>query len=377
MYIIERMISIAILLLITCIASIKLSKTNDYKKIKKILVFYVIIISILSFCYIPALTSDLTRLRIMMSRVYTNMSFPRFLEIIKTTSTYTTHIYYYVVAKIGIQELVSAFSSLINYSVICYVLYDYSKKHNIRGSSVANALMLYIFIGEYLEVVSGFRSMCSFSIFFFCIYREFFNNKNILSNIIFYLIAIGFHNAVVPLVIIRFIYLLFQKEKNMFVKIFNYFLFISLLLFSLKYGTTIIESTTNKANNYLDHEVFYYFWSFLSSVLQIVLVIYVYLTNKDIIKEKIPKTYRNLFIIILLLDMVFIFIEYSIFRRYSRVVIMLFLPIIMECFNYERLESTKLLIKKKNIIYYLLLVLIMLIEVSRGDLCGIKFFTLK
>ena len=211
MYIAERIISIAIFLTITFITAIKLSKTNDYKVIKKTLVTFVIILSLLSFFYIPQLSSDLTRLRIMYENRYVGMNFEKYIEILKTTSIYTTHTYYYLISKIGIIELISVFSCIINYSIICYILYDYAKNRNINGFSIANAFLVYIFIGEYVEVVSGFRSMCSFTLFFFCIYREFFKNKTILSDIIFYLLAIGFHNAVVPLVFIRLIYLLFQK----------------------------------------------------------------------------------------------------------------------------------------------------------------------
>ena len=214
MYIYERIISIAIYLIINFIIAICISKTNDnYRKIKKIFIIYVICVTVLSYFYIPAETADLTRLRVYVKNTYIGMQFKDYLEILKSTSTFTTHTFYYLVAKTGIKELLSVISCIINYAIMCHIIYDYSKNHNIKCHSVDNALKLYISIGEFLEVISGLRTMCAFSIFILCIYREFFKEKKIISNIFLYLLAIGFHNAIVPIVIIRFIFLLVVRRS--------------------------------------------------------------------------------------------------------------------------------------------------------------------
>ena len=375
MYITERIISIAIYLLLSLFVIVGIAKSGrDYKKIKRWMIFYVISLCILSYFYIPAETSDLTRLRELVNTTYSNMSFDKYLQMLGETSTYTTHTYYYIVARIGVTELISVLSCFINYSIICYVLYDYGKRNNIRGSSIAKALLLYVSIGGYLEVVSGFRSMCAFSLLFLCIYREFFQGKRVSTNLLLYFISIGFHNAVVPLVFFRFVFLLFQKEEHLVRRIFNYVVVIVLAIIMVRFGSTIIEATTTKAQTYLDNEIFSYFWTYLSSAITVLMEIYFLFVNRKIINNKVQKSYTIFFILFAILDLVSISLDYSIFRRYSRVLVMLSLPLVMESFDANLASGNRYVIKKQNLIYYILLFSVLFIEVVRGDLCGLKFF---
>lgn len=381
-HIFERVISIGIFLFLAFLSAYRIViAKKDYKKIKKILIEFVIILCILSFFFVPSNSADLTRIRIYMNNVYGNMSYKEYLTLLLTRSTFTTHTFYFLVSKIGIKELLSVVTCFINYSIFCYILYDYSKRKEINGLSIANAFLLYLFTGQYMEVISGLRSMSAFSILFFCIYREFFQNKSVIHNLIFYLLAIGFHSAVVPLVIIRFTYLAIQKENRASRKIFNCFIFVMLLFFTLKYGTHILETTTSKAETYLQTNVYSYFWCYLSSIITLILILYVYAINLKVIKDKIPKKYRILFYLILCLDIIFgsIRYEYTIFRRYSRVVVMLFIPFLLEIFNGEKeiKRSGSIYVKKQNLLYYILMFIIMFIEISRGDLCGVRYFTLN
>lgn len=374
MYIVQRIISIAIFAFFTLVSAYKISITkNDYRKIKIILIKYILFLCVISALYIPAQTADLTRLRIFVEQTYSNMSFGKYLETLRNTSTFTTHTFYYIIAKLGLIQVMSIVPCFINYSIFSYIIYDYSKNKKINSSSVAKVFIFYLFMGQIVEVISGMRSMCSFSILFFCLYREFFKSKGIMSNLLFYLLAIGFHNAVVPLVIIRFMYLLIQKENKILKRCANYLIFILLLVFSLKYGSTILEATNTKAQTYLGSNIYSYFWTFLSTILTIILIVYMYISNKEKIREKIPRNYRILFLIYITIDSLFCFKEYSIFRRYCRVVVMLFLPILLEIFDSNSENLKKGIILKQNTIYYALNFLIFLIEASRGDLCGLRF----
>lgn len=374
MSIVQRIISIAIFAFFTLVSAYKISITkNDYRKIKIILIKYILFLCVISALYIPAQTADLTRLRIFVEQTYSNMSFGKYLETLRNTSTFTTHTFYYIIAKLGLIQVMSIVPCFINYSIFSYIIYDYSKSKKINSSSVAKVFIFYLFMGQIVEVISGMRSMCSFSILFFCLYREFFKSKGIMSNLLFYLLAIGFHNAVVPLVIIRFMYLLIQKENKILKRCANYLIFILLLVFSLKYGSTILEATNTKAQTYLGSNIYSYFWTFLSTILTIILIVYMYISNKEKIREKIPRNYRILFLIYITIDSLFCFKEYSIFRRYCRVVVMLFLPILLEIFDSNSENLKKGIILKQNTIYYALNFLIFLIEASRGDLCGLRF----
>ena len=377
MYILERIISIAIFLFFTFLTAYRVAIIkDDYSKIKKILLQYLLLLLILSFLYVPAETADLTRLRIYMENNYSGMSFKEYFYGLFTTPIFTTRTLYYVVTKIGVKELLSVIACFVNYSIILYIIYDYSKNNNIKPTSISNILLLYMFIGQFFEVISGLRNMSAMTVFFFCIYREFFKKKSIISNIPLYLISIGFHSAVVPLVLVRFVYLLFQKEKSFMKRVMNYFLFAALIFFTAKYGSIIIENTANKAQTYLSGNVFSYFWTYLSSILTVILLLYASVIYRKVIKSTIPNNYYYLFIIYLILDIVFCPIEYSIFRRYSRFAVMMFIPISLQSFNFESVNSSgKLIVKKQNIIYYLLMYSILMIEISRGDLCGIRYFT--
>lgn len=373
MYIIERIISIAIFMAITLLTTYRLSSAKNIKQTKGILIIYVVCLAVLSFFYVPAETADLTRLKEYINNTYQRMTFNEYLKMLLITPTYTTHTFYFVVAKIGVLELLSVIACIINYSIISYILLDYTKRKRITNFGIANAFFLYMVTGQFMEVISGLRSMCAFSLVFLCIYREFFQNKRIVSNILIYALAIGFHSAAVPLVIMRIGFLIIQKEDKIIKKIINKILFVAFFIILIICGRGVLEETIFKANIYLTKDIFSYFWTQLSSGLVNTLFIYVYFSNKKIFKEKIHKNYIMFFIVMLIIDSVFGFIEYSIFRRYNRFLVMLILPLIMEKFNYDNRNIMS--IRKQETLYYVMLFLIMMIEISRGDLCGVRYFT--
>lgn len=375
-YFLERIVSIAIYLVVNFVILIGIAKSKtDYKKLKIWMIVYVVLMCAMAFFFIPNQSLDLTRLRVVVNKSYLGMNFEKYIEMLGTTSTYTTHTFYYLVAKTGVIELLSVGACLISLSSICYILYDYAKRKKIKGSAVAVALLFYISIGAYFEVICGLRSMCAFSIFVFCVYREFFQGKSVLSNLLFYAVAIGFHNAVVPIVIFRFVFLLFQKEDKIVKKIFNYIIFGLLIVFAIRFGSNIIDATTSKAQNYMENEIYSYIWNYIIGVLTICNLAYLFFVNRKTLKQEIPRNYNLMVIIFMLLNSLSIFTDFNIFWRYTWVLTMLSLPMIMDSFGCQSIQSGSYAMKKQNVVFYILLFSMLLIGITRGDLCALRFFT--
>lgn len=369
----ERLTGEFIFLTLLFIVLFLIRKSKSYKSIRSILIFYVIILSIMSFLYNPVTSVDLVRLQNVLQNTYSKMNITKLIASIKNANitNYSTAIYFFIIAKIGIYDLLQTGASLIFYSIVFYIVYDYSKENNISYKSIAGCIAFFMLNGQFVELISGIRTLIGFSIFALCIYREFFKKKNILSNIILYLIAIGFHNAIIPLFIIRIFYLLIQKENKKLKKALNLFVFIIILFVFYRFGAPYLESAINRGNLYLNNDIYVQKWEYIVSFIRVALLTFILFTCNTKKLNIELKNYRLFLIVLLIFDCAF-FYEYTIFHRYSIFISIVIIPFVL-LFQKNNESSGRYNISVNKLIYYILLFMIVALCFTRGNMTELAF----
>lgn len=377
----ERICGEFIFIFLAFIVYVFIYNSKNYKKTKIILFTYVIVLSILSYLFRPFCVIDLTNLQGYLKPYYSHLTWNQMVDNMLNTPDFARYFYFFLIAKTGDPNLLQTFVTTIVYSIIFYTIYDYSKLKNYDTKVVAKTVFLFMMFGQYIDLISGIRSTTAFALFYFCIYREFFQNKSILINIPLYLLSFGFHIAVVPAIGIRLLFLIFQKEQNFIKKLLNFLIFILIVAIGLKYGGYILEATSNKANIYLSTSVYTTVNGYIISLMNLIILIYLFFINNKFfneykIKEKANNNYLKLIILYFLIVFAFCF-EYSIFHRYIILLSMLMLPLISNSFNYIVLKEEKCMkfvFSRIGFIYIILLFCMSLFSFTLGDMKLLQFF---
>lgn len=375
----ERICGEFIFILAAFVVYFLIYNSKNYKKTKIILLIYVIILSILSYLFRPFCVIDLTNLQGYLKPYYSYLTWNQMIENMMNTPDFARYFYFYIIAKIGDPNLLQTFVTTIVYSIIFYTIYDYSKLKNYDTKVVAKTVFLFMMFGQYIDLISGIRSTTAFALFYFCVYREFFQKKSILINIPLYLLSFGFHIAVVPAIGIRLLFLIFQKEKIFIKKILNFVIFSLIVIVGFKYGGYILEATSNKANIYLNTSVYTTLNGYIISLMNLVVLIYLFFINNKFLvetKKKVNSNYLKLIVLYFLIVFVFCF-EYSIFHRYIILLSMLMLPLISNSFSYivsKEEKCTKFVFSKTGFTYIVLLFFMSLVSFTLGDMKLLQFF---
>lgn len=370
MYLLERIIGITTYMVIMLIV-VYLVYRLPKEKLKKVLIIYNILLFIMAYFYIPATSADLYRLTNTM-KYYASFGISDLPQLLLNSKAPVYVLYSYIIGKIGIDNLLPAITSLIFYSNIFIIFYKSSKKLNLSNKSTAMSLLLFMEMGKFLEVISGIRTMLAFSFIALCCYNEFIEKKSVIKDILFYLIASLIHPAAMVLALIRMIFLLFQKEGKILKRLFNFILLIIISGFMIKYGKEYLDLIFQKADTYLNGDVYSYVWEYAISWICILFSTYSLLfRKKDLVSNMDLNNLRkfNLFINVIILLFSF---EYSIFSRYQAFSNMIFIPIIGVILNNVFLEKS---IRNRKYMFIVIMVstLLFFIVGLRGNLSGYKY----
>ena len=375
MYLTERIIGIVSYMGIMLIFFYLMYYSDSKIKLKRYLVIYWIILDIMAFFYIPTEFADLSRLYDSLHK-YAEISFSTLISILLETNTPSQSIYFWIIGKTRIDGLLPFITSMIFFGNIFTITYKCAKKYNIDNKNVAISLLFFMEFGKFLEVISGIRSLMAFSIIALCIYTEIIENRKIVKNILLYIFAAFMHPAAMILTIIRFFFLLLQREKGILRKILNIIIFIILGYITFKYANGSINAATEKAESYMSHQMYSYIWEYLLSWgYTIFSTLSIIKYNKLLSKDEKMGNLKKLIIIINFIIIIFSF-EYSIFTRFQTFSSILFIPIFS--FILQKI-SEDITIKKKAYTYLFFVIssLIFVIAGTRGNLSGYKFLLFK
>ena len=369
MYIKERIIGLTIFYGLLLIVSIFISKSNSLKNIKRILVVYIILLSVMAFFYYPNDSADLTR-HFMSLKLYSNMSVYEFVDACSNNITPGALLYFRIIGKLNNVHLLPCITSIIYYSILFVLYFNFIKKYKVSPKSAALSLFLFMINGRFLGLISGIRNGLAFILIFCAIYREFILNRKIISNILLYLFAILIHSSSFIVILLRFLFIPFEKNKLSF-KIANLIFLMIMFIFFYKYNFYILNNAIDRGNQYLFETSYFYIWEHLLSLIYIIFyTITIFIFNKKIKDKKIINL-GKLIMIINIFCFIFIY-EHSIFTRIQNFSSLLFLLYYMYILDFLRINDKKMRIY--SFFTYFVIFSILIIALTRGNISGLKFF---
>lgn len=366
MFFAARLIGVSVYAIVAIIAYILLRKV---KNTRTVLFVYVLALAIMAFNYKPYITADLYRLYDQLD-YFGSLKASDFAKIVTSTNTPTFLVYCRIIYAFGVKELLPAITAALFYWNIFYIIYKSASKFQLSYVQIALLVFFEMSFGQYIQVISGIRSMLVFSFFARCIYNEFFEDKPFFKNIIIYIVFALMHVVGVVTLSIRVLYELFSSaaaSKHRFLQIITG---VVVIAFGLKYGQTYLQSAADAATGYLTNNSYSYFWEYLLTAVHLFLIVYVVFKNKRCIISSGYVRFYNFWKVFLIL-IIICCREYSTFQRFSVFLSMLSLPLIACIFGSYKDEKAK----SASIHNFLLLgsVVCLMIACTRGNLCALKF----
>lgn len=370
MNIIARIVGVSIYfftLIIICFLLRKCKKEN----VNRILFIYSILLSLMGFFFVPNIHNDLYRVYEIMNG-YSIIPFKSFFEnYVLKSSVPISLLYYWMIGQLKINGLLPFITSFIFYTNVFYIIGDYYKKNNISNKALGLSLLIIMCNSSFFETISGIRNMLAFSIILRCFYDEFYNNKSIVKNIIWYVVSSLIHPAAIIPIFLRLIFSLIEKKSSSKLKVLIPVLSVGVLVFLYYFGFSFIQNAINMGENYINKVEYSYIWETILSCLIIVALIFMkirckkftFLENRTGLLNN-----KNLSRIIELMTILFIF-EHSIFFRYSNFNLFFNIPIIMVYCN--ELYNNK---NKNYRLVFLYFISLLIITCIRGNLCSLKFW---
>ena len=236
--------------------------------------------------------------------------------------------------------------------------------------------------GLFQVTISNIRTVLAIAIVAWCIYTEIDLKRSIIKNIIFYLIAASLHVMGQFMILLRIILLLFEKRETKIDKFMKIAFSIGSIIVTMSYGSSYVEAFLDKGERYITGgqlgEGYFYFWEALLSIISIILLLYL-INRVKIYKDKSPvknnrfvsKRILNFLSVIAIFNLGIIFFEFNLGFRLSFFIMMLNIPIGLYCLKCT--EGSREYIKVKNSLLIISLIML-IISVTRGDLCSLKFF---
>ncbi len=373
--IIERLFGVGLYSLVMSFFYVQVRGSNSVKAVNKHFNWYLLVIVIMGFAFIPAASADIYRWRQIADGWMSYSLTDFFIVRVITSDTPLGYLMIYLCQKTGINGILPGLCALIFYANTFHIFKETYKREGSYSSSIAVSLLFFMAAGSFLEVISGVRCFVAFSIVTRCIFDEIICSKSMLKSIVPYIAAVLMHTAVLPLIAIRLIALLFEKKTSILHRITNILALILTCFLAFRYGNDYIDASLTKASNFIygASTHYSYIWEYIIGSIQY-LVIGIVIINYYRRYRHIKKEYDDICRIMVILAVleIALVISYSIFHRFLVVSSMLCIPIMS--FEIDQRMKEGRISYSRNIIIVSLLILFL--ACVRGNLCGYKFFLL-
>lgn len=266
MYLIERLIGLGIYVTVLIMVCNGISVSNSHQSVRRWLFAYAVMLGIMGFFYVPAPEADLYRLRDFMHSWSTH-DFSWLVDYCSRSSTPAWIAYAWLIGKTGIDGLLPGLTGLIHYALIFSCMSDYAERDSIAPKHVALSLAVFMSMGVFVEVISGIRSSLALASIFWYVYGEVMRGKNPLMHSPVYLVVALIHSTGIFLVLVRFIVLSLQANRDARVRIVYILICIAALGIIFGYGQTYIDGMLEKAESYGSAEQYAYIWEVLIRVI--------------------------------------------------------------------------------------------------------------
>ena len=334
---------------------------------------FTIILSILSWFFIPAGSMDLYRLWITADEYNRYGSISQIITSVfnSTWSGPLGLLYVIVLSRIN-KHLVPMITTLLFYGNIFYIISDYDKKHQVSRLSIASIVFFFLSRGVYGEVVSGIRSMLAFSFLARCIYDEVYNKKSVLWNLPLYLVLALFHQTSLIAIAIWLLVKAIIGTKGL-----KRISLVILIIFTFGgfsfYFGNLLDSVFNSLGSYLTTGGYSYIWEFVFNTFYMIICLFVFsYSSKGLLISQECLFMRRITNLFFGVCVVFINV-FAIYHRYISFASFISIPVLIEVID-EKSNSIHSIIPSRNMV--ILACIMMFLSGLKGNLNGIRFFTL-
>ncbi len=255
-----------------CLLAIALLAVRYFRQKQShyVLVGYLAALCVVAAFFVPSVSTDIYRLS-KFAQAYAQMPLESFLYMLtESKSGLFTLIYFRVFHNVLMP--VTCFIVIGN---MLYILYDSSKRLQASRSILMLGLMWLMTNDFFLTAISNIRSYVAVSFVAFCIYRETFQHKFSLLNILLYLCAIEMHAMGIVLVAFRVLVYLFSGGKITVWKV----VLIPVLLVSIIVGFPLYQDllfgSADKFESYYTSNPYNYVWERVIFIIQTLLQLYI------------------------------------------------------------------------------------------------------
>lgn len=332
---------------------------------KKLLIIYLIILSILAFFYIPPETEDLYRTFIIVGR-FQKVTFSSFLPTLSETSYPIAMLFYYFVSKIGIYGIIPALATFITYKNGFYILKICADKYKLSNKEIAIIFLFTMSTGMFGYLVTNIRALVALSILAKCFVLEFCDDTKISKNFIYYIICVFIHPISFFVIMIRIIFgLFFEKNIRITTKCVIFFLLFSFYLVFRSYFNYAYQ----KFLRYFYEGTYFWIFEFVKILFLDFFLILLGLKSKkircsDILQGNQTKNITNLVFVFLII--IFCLTEFNIYMRVSYFLALVSIPFL--CYYIKKSSNNY---RYKTIVLFSLLLLFL--SCTRGHLSSFKF----
>lgn len=147
------------------------------------------------------------------------MGWDAFIQNFLTQKEFLTNLLFYIFANINNYELWTFFVTFISYSLIFYMINDYSKIKGMNDRNYFLILCLLILLYNNFFVMAGIRNSLAMILFLFVLYLEYIKEKKNIFYKILYILPCLVHMSMVLGVILRIILFFYKGKKKIYIVI--------------------------------------------------------------------------------------------------------------------------------------------------------------
>lgn len=341
------------------------------KTSKKILILYLLILTMMGYFFIPPDGFDLYRIKGYVHS-YSFIPIESFIDLVLESNVPGQLSYYYFLSQLNDDGWIAGLTVLITFYNLFSILWKGEKRFSATKKSIAFTVFFIAATGIFGTTIDNIRTMLAFSFIAKCYYEEVYEGKSLIQSIPFYLIAISLHLAALVAVALRFFVLLIEGQGGKYKKIFNTIVLILSVICFVVYGEKIIDKTVEKAINYITGDAYSYFWNVLHNSIMTFLVLYICKNVAVYFRDDNNIVYlkSNIKFVLVLFFVIVAFapFDYSIAHRFSLLLAMISLPLIINYANYIGD------IGKDNSSVKMVLFILLIIACTRGNVCSLKYW---
>lgn len=285
------------------------------------------------------------------------------------SSLFIARWYVYILSLFEDNRIFTGVTCLLEYGLIFYTINNFSKKNHSSKLSIILCVMFFLLTIDFLMNITNVRTPLVFSIYFFCIYREFIEARKNKFYILIYFLLCFLHPIAMVLLIFRVVVIFYNKHTE---KLINTILLTwSIGYYAIIPGLSIlinnpyINQVSTKLNYYENINENIEILLILSTFIKIILCYIMVRYFRKEIKVELVYNYKKFYN----LAQMFIFFtlgsyfQYHMFLRFSTLLtyfIIIFIQINLGNVKYLK-GDTSYIGKKSHVLYrYILFILIIL-----------------